>query len=234
MTTHAELRQRADAQAREDVVPLPGDLATRSPADIRHTLHELRVHQIELEMQNEELRQAQVDLEAARALYFDLYDLAPVGYITVSEPGLIQQANLTAAALLGVVRSVLVGKPFSQFICREDQDLYYHHRQQLFATRQPQAYELRLLKPDDTIVWTHLATTAAPNSDSGKACHIVLVDISARKQAEAEIAQQLDELKRWQNVTIGREGRVMELKREVNALATRLGEAPRYASVLTP
>jgi PAS domain S-box-containing protein len=76
----------------------------------------LRVHQIELEMQNEELSRAQEELEASRARYFDLYDLAPVGYFTLSEEGLILEANLTAAKLLGVPRGALVKQPFSSFI----------------------------------------------------------------------------------------------------------------------
>ena len=92
------------------------------------------MHQIELEMQNEELRRAQVELDAARARYFDLYDLAPVGYCTVSEEGLILEANLTAATLLGVARGALVKQPLTRFILTEDQDIYYLHRKQLFET----------------------------------------------------------------------------------------------------
>jgi len=78
-------------------------------------LHDLRVHQIELEMQNEELRRTQADLEASRARYFDLYDLAPVGYFTISERGLILEANLTAATLLGVARGALIKQPLTRF-----------------------------------------------------------------------------------------------------------------------
>src|ERR1039458_767612 len=98
----AELRRRAEEIDRGEAVQVPDNLQGLSPEETRRMLHELRVHQIELEMQNEELRRAQAELDAERAAYFDLYDLAPVGYCTVSEPGLILQANLTAAGLLGV------------------------------------------------------------------------------------------------------------------------------------
>jgi len=83
------------------------------------------VHQIELEMQNEELRRAQAELGDTRARYFDLYDLAPVGYVTISEKGFVIEANLTIAGLIGVTRSDLVKQPISRFILPEDQDTYW-------------------------------------------------------------------------------------------------------------
>ena len=98
------------------------------PETARCLLHELRVHQIELELQNEELRQTQCDLEKSRERYFDLYDLAPVGYATLSEAGLILEANLALADLLGVEGRTLKGQAFTRYIHGADQDIFYQHQ----------------------------------------------------------------------------------------------------------
>ena len=105
------LRKRAEALAGERAGEMPEDLEAAPLEAALRALHELRVHQIELEMQNEELRRTQEELEVSRMRYFDLYDLAPVGYFTLNEKGLILEANLTAAKLLGVARGVLVKQP---------------------------------------------------------------------------------------------------------------------------
>ena len=81
--------------------------------DVRKLVEELRIHQVELEMQNEELRSAQWALEQSRKEYSDLYDFAPVGYLTLNEEGRIVKANLIAAKQLGVERSILIGKPIN-------------------------------------------------------------------------------------------------------------------------
>jgi PAS domain-containing protein len=94
------------------------------PPVVRQVVHDLRVHQIELEMQNEELRQKQEELDAARAKYFNLYNFAPVGYLTISAEGLILEANLTAANSLGVEKGLLANQPLTRFITAEDQDIY--------------------------------------------------------------------------------------------------------------
>jgi len=192
-----DLRQHAEALARKDPVQSGAegakDLAALSPEQVRQALHELRVYQIELEMQNEELRAAQAALEASRERYFDLYDMAPVGYCTLSEQGLILEANLTAATLLGVTRSALIQQPISRFIHQEDQDIYYMHRKKLLEAHsassgqahsadstsspqassagEPQACELRLVKPDGATFWAHLVATVAqaPSTSSGQA-----------------------------------------------------------------
>ena len=109
-----DLRKRA-----ENAVLMPDIIKTLSPDEVRQTLHELQVHRVELEMQNEELRRTQEELEASLERYFDLYDLAPVGYFTLSDKGLILEANLKVAKLLDIKRSALVKMPLSRFILPE-------------------------------------------------------------------------------------------------------------------
>ena len=127
MAENDALRRQAEEIAREKAAHSPENIEALSTEATRQTLYELRVHQIELEMQNEELRRAQAELDAARARYFDLYDLAPVGYCTLSEKGLILEANLTIATLLGVARSALIKQQLTRFIIKEDQDIYYQY-----------------------------------------------------------------------------------------------------------
>jgi PAS domain S-box-containing protein len=110
------LRWLATARLEDQDIP-PQEL---SPAEAARLIHELRVYQIELEMQNEELRQSQVELEESRSKYADLYDFAPVGYLTLDPAGRILEANLTAATLLGVERGKLVRRFFPHFIEEAD------------------------------------------------------------------------------------------------------------------
>jgi two-component system cell cycle sensor histidine kinase/response regulator CckA len=183
----AELRRRAEEMSLKTAVQSPENLEALSPEETQQTIHELRVHQIELEMQNEELRRAQTELDAARERYFDLYDLAPVSYCTISEKGLILEANLTAATLLGVARGALVKQPFSRFILKEDQEIYYLHRKQLFEKGESQEFELRMVKIDGTPFWGLLKATAAQDGDGAHVCRLVLSDITVRKQAEVAL-----------------------------------------------
>ena len=181
----ATLRQRAEAVFLDQAAALPERLASLSPEATQAMLQELQVHQIELELQNEELRRAQAELDASRARYFDLYDLAPMGYCTVSEPGLIVEANLTLATRLGVARGALVAQPFSRFILKEDADIFYLLRKQLLATGQPQTCELRMTPPASPQFWAQLVVAVVPEAAGPPGLRVVLSDITARKQAEA-------------------------------------------------
>lgn len=164
------------------------------PEDMRKIVHELQVHQVELELQNEELRHAQVELFAARSRYFDLYDLAPVGYCTLNTEGLIIEANLTVAGLFGVGRKALVDRPISRYILKEDQDIYYHHRRQLSGSGSTQSCELRMRGPDGAPFWALLVATVAKNADGVDVHRLVVTDISDRVRLELAMRQQHTEL----------------------------------------
>jgi len=156
------------------------DSQTLSLDDARQLVHELRVQQVELEMQNKGLRRTQQELGASRTRYFDLYDLAPVGYLTLSEQGLIQENNLATAALLGVEQNDLLDKPLTSFILPEDQDVYYLRRQQVLGTCELQAWEMRMLRTDGSTFWARLQAVSPYNSE----CWITLIDITRRRQME--------------------------------------------------
>ncbi|MFH1569820.1 MAG: PAS domain S-box protein [Gemmatimonadota bacterium] len=117
----ADLRRRAEARLR---APLPGERepATGTVAQIRELLHELHTHQVELELQNEDLRRAQLALVEARDRYADLYDFAPVGYLSLDARGQVEETNLRAAEMLGLARDGLVGQPLAGFLAPKDQD----------------------------------------------------------------------------------------------------------------
>ena len=180
----AELRRRAEEITSEKAARSQVNPDTLSSDEIQRKIHELQVHQIELELQNEELRRTQEELDAARARYFDLFDLAPAGYVTIDAKGLIREANLTAATLLGESRSALVKHPISRFIFNEDQDIYYLIRKQLFETGKPRAHELRLAKRDGTVFWVYMETSVAHDADRTLVSRVVLTDITERKQIE--------------------------------------------------
>ena len=185
----AELREEAERILQKNDAGQSKELDSMSSEEISQIIHELHVHQIELELQNEELRQTQSELETARARYYDLYDLAPVGYCTLSRQNLILRANLAAAKLLGKTRDELINKPISRFILPEDQDKYYFFRKQLFETEQPQESELRMVGSDDNQFWAWLYATISRNDEGDHICRIVLVDITDRKQAERDLQQ---------------------------------------------
>ena len=185
----AELRRQAEEITRGNEALSHENIEALTPEEIRRILHELRVHQIELEMQNEELRRAQVEQDAVRARYFDLYDLAPVGYFTLSEKGMILEANLTAATLLGVVRSVLAKRPLSNFIPPGDQDILYQHHKLLFETGIPQSHEIRMLRQDEKTFWVRIESTVSLDEDGASVSRTVISDITDRKRAEEELGE---------------------------------------------
>ncbi len=165
-------RARAEARA--------GNEAPHEPEDA--LFHELRVHQIELEMQNEELRRAQAELEASRARYFDLYDLAPVGYCTLDAAGIVLEVNLTASRMFGVTKDHLVGKPLTDFLHPDSQDTLYRNRRRLQDSQAPQAFELEFLRTATSSFWAWVEIHAARGGADAPLCRVAFTDITLLKR----------------------------------------------------
>lgn len=153
--------------------------------DAESLLHELQVHQIELEMQNEELRRTQLDLDAERAKYFDLYDLAPVGYVTIDSSGLITETNLTAAASLGLDRSQLVGAPLERYVFWDDADAYYLNMLRLKeGSKESAGFQIRLMRQERAF-WVRIQARAQASIGSAESeLHITFTDIDELTQAQ--------------------------------------------------
>ncbi len=185
----AALRQQAEESLREQAADLnPDELA---PQDARRLLHELQAHQVELEMHNDELRRVQRELEESRDKYIALYDQAPVGYLTLGQGGVIVEANLTAAALLGVPGRRLIGKPLADFVARDDQDAFYLHRRQTLGVRTRQTVELCMVPEGGAPFHVRLTSIVAPDDEGHDQCRTVMRDVSERVWAEfqRDIAQ---------------------------------------------
>lgn len=181
-----ELRKSLRAEAEAMVGSLAPEGMTTQPAEM--LLHELLVHKVELEMQNEELRRAHLAMEEARDRYRDLYEFAPVGYITISREGLISEINLTGSALLGVDRTKLINRRFSNFVAPQDTDRWYRLFLNMMehAKDEKQAFGVEMTRDDGTVFSAHLDCLIRESSDSPPLLRVALTDISKIKPAEQE------------------------------------------------
>ena len=174
-----------------------------SDEEVRNLAHELQVHQIELEMQNDELRKSQQALEESRDEYTDLYDFAPVGYVTVGEGKLILEANLRLASMLGRERGFLIKKPLSRFMTRESADKYYLCWRSALETKKHGTCEVAMVKKDDTTFYAQLECAFVPEEDGNpERCRITISDITERKEMEEAILQS-EKLKSLGVITAG-------------------------------
>jgi PAS domain S-box-containing protein len=196
---------RAEAEAKITREPIRLANPQQGEELLHKLLHELQVHQIELKMQNEELRQAQIALEKSRDRYVNLYDLAPIGYITLSREGMIREINLTASDMLGVVRTKLLSRRFSQFVVAEDRNRWDLHFISVLQHSQLQRCELAFQREDGSRFHAQLNSLKvglSPSSDELEkasslpvkdgevfSVRVVLTDITELMQAEAAIIE---------------------------------------------
>lgn len=174
---------RTEAEARLASAP-----QAETPArPVEELMHELRVQQIELEMQNDELRRAQVIIEESRDRYVDLYDFAPVGYLTLTRAGMIAKANLTGAVLLGVERKKLLNRRFSNFVTSQDRDRFHRYFTYAMQHGEQQGCELALMRGDGALFHARLDSLHMKAGSSESFIRIAFSDITERKLAEEEL-----------------------------------------------
>src|SRR5262245_43734577 len=184
------LRQSAEELLRSS----PRDFSKIVLNDIQAIVHDLQVHQIELEMQNEDLRRAQLELTESRDRYSDLYEFAPVGYLKLDEKGRIIESNLTAAAMLGLVRKDLVGTIF-RFVGDASKNNCYFHLQAVFAGEEKQVCELDLKKKDGTLLAVRLESIIQRSAAAGMSrCRTAVIDITDVVAARQELERMNEDL----------------------------------------
>jgi PAS domain S-box-containing protein len=185
------LRREAE-QRLSDKQGLPAQ--GKSEVDVRALLHELQVHQIELEMQNEELMRAQAALQAVSDKYQDLFDFAPIGYFLLCEPGRILQANLAGAALLGLERSAVVNTPFAQHVAPQTRARFAEFCEDVLRNDGKQTCEIVLQRGQQRL---DAVVEGIRIHDSGKgkrSFRVAVIDVTERKRVEAAVRQSHDEL----------------------------------------
>jgi two-component system, cell cycle sensor histidine kinase and response regulator CckA len=176
----AERRRRAEARLREHP-PQPG--LAGADLDTQRLVQELQVHQIELEMQNEELQKARDTVESSLEKYSDLYDFAPVGYLTLDREGTIQEVNLAGAGLLGIDRSRLLKRRFQPYVTPTDLPVFHTFLKTVFQSKTKESCDLTLLHATRPSTAVRIEATLAA---SGRECRAVLTDMTERKRAEED------------------------------------------------
>ena len=157
-------------------------------------LEKLEKSQVDLQAQNEDLHDKQIQLEIMQIRYFDLYDLAPVGYCTLDSDGLILEVNLSASNLLGFTRGSMINAPITRFVEKNYQDQYYFHRRKFVETGSNQVDELQMVKQDGTLFWAQVESSFSSGNKKDGQARFLISDISERKRIEQALAQTSDRL----------------------------------------
>jgi len=176
----SELRRRAEEKLKKSGPPA----VPIKKADREHLIHEMEVYQIELEMQNEDLKRLRSESEALAAKYLNIYEFAPVGYFTLNPDGVILQANLTGARLIGVPRAMLIGKRLAGYISSGTVATFREFYARPFRTEKQENCEVEILsvgKPSSLVQMEGVLSVDA------RECRLVIIDITERKKAEEEL-----------------------------------------------
>lgn len=192
-----ELRRRAEKRLQAG----RKEAADPTGVDTQRLLHELQVYQIELEMQNEELRQSREQLEAGLERFTDLYDFAPVGYLALDSDGAILQANLTGASLLGVERSLLLGRHFGSFVAEPNRTGFKSFLEKVFENQAKETCDVALLREGKKPLYLRISSLL---SQDGRECRLTLTDITEQKRSEEALRESEESFRLgFENANIG-------------------------------
>lgn len=179
-----KLREKAESLLEKSKEKLTDSLNLNSHEDIMELIHELSVHQIELRLQNEDLRRTQIEIEESKKKYLELYDFAPVGYLTLSEEGTIIEANLTFSKMLDISKNKIINKKITDFIYFEDQDIYYLYLKEKLKTKNHVTCEIRFQRNDKTTFWVQIE--CEPKYDDVSLLNAVIIDIREMKRLHSQ------------------------------------------------
>jgi len=184
--TFKSLRERAE----QIIAEQPKDPIDIDTNDLVRLIQEIEVYQVELELQNEELRRSTTELETARDEYYELYENAPVGFVTVNKSGIIEQYNSAARQMLAGPDDNLTGRSFAVRVFPEDQELYLSCLKNIAVTGMASPCELRLVRKNGSLIHVHFEATARKDPEC-RITHwrLALVDITLRKEAEEQLLQ---------------------------------------------
>ena len=181
-------------------------------------IHELQTYQIELELQNEDLRRSQQELAESQASYAQFYDFAPVGYLTLSLKGFILKSNLTFADMLSIERKYLINQLLSAHIMAEDQNIYYRYLRSLLDSKTRQVCELRMTKRDGTPFDVQLESTiVSDESGDPEQFHTMIRDITEHKSSEVLLQKAHEDLEIRVNERTGELNQANKLLDALNA-----------------
>jgi len=186
------LRREAERTLKSSMLP-PGEMPTE---DAQRLIHELQAHQIELEMQNEQLRNVQTQLEESRMRYADLYDFAPLSYFTFDEQGRIMEVNLTGAKQLGIERGNLINIPFVTIVVESDWKGFFSHLKKVFDTHEGDTCEVRLRAKESGEFFASLDSIFMESVNGTVSCRTSVTDITERKRAEAALLESEQRVRR--------------------------------------
>lgn len=179
-----KLRQLAEAKVKKEQV----DLSQLSGDDTKRLIHELRIHQIELTIQNEELQDTRKKLEKTSKRYADFYDHAPVGFFTLDKNGTIHDVNLTAAKQLGLEKEDIIKSRLYNYIAEQDKDTFFIHLRNTFEKQTHQACELNIKKKDGGVFAAQIESAAVADEENKiRICRTTITDVTTRKQVEEQL-----------------------------------------------